>query len=377
MNIAKIKITNYWAFFSAFIITLPWLGFSFGFLFQVNDFIKFSLSFINWFVIFPIIFFLFKKNYIEFIYVEIKNKFLIFVIYFLVSIYFFCGLILIYFFTQFDGNLGSYRMYVFNAANNIEGFSLFFVIINVIISPLIIILQIFNFKTISSFATISSFLVNFGFNSRFLLLISILLFFLRFKKYLNKMQIYLSFFLLFFILIYLFIERLDYDNLNTFDIIYNALVNIFDYSTISSGVYEEYLKSFNFGSFFPPFTFIDTIFSKLIFEKSIEGNIADISSNVLFYSDHNTGPFNAYFTFLVLFPSPDNYIFGMVYGFLALIFFLILNFYTKNNLFVIFNMIAIMLSGLMPYLFGLAWFFGLIWCFVIYRYSFRFLQSSH
>lgn len=167
---------------------------------------------------------------------------------------------------------------------------------------------------------------------------------------------------------FLFYSRLDTSHLGYAEIVDLVFIHVLDYLTISSGVYDEYLKSFNYGVLYAPFTFVDTFFSQLFGFKSTEGRIADISSAVLFNTPHGTGPYNAYFTVFALFASPDAQYLGIAFGVIVLTLFLIVNFYLKNRLIAMFNLISLMLSGLMPNLFTLAWFFGIIWCLMIYRH---------
>lgn len=176
-------LQKYWqmsyssALLFSFVFTLPWLGFAVGFVIQVSDFARFAILLCFWILIYFLSAILLKKCYPDNVRFYLDSRWLRMVLYVNLFIYFLYGFIVLYFSIQFAGSSGEFRMFVFDQAASALEFSKMFIIINVVIYPLIVVLQIFNFGNVSNMATMASLVTSIGMNSRFALLLSLSSFF--------------------------------------------------------------------------------------------------------------------------------------------------------------------------------------------------------
>jgi hypothetical protein len=264
---------------------------------------------------------------------------------------------------MYPGSLGEFRMYFFEQVSNRSLVSHIFVVLNVLVFPIILLLNLDNYKELSNRAFISLLVFNIGTNSRMGMAIALGLYLIGNIRNFSNIKIYL-FVLLILIGVYILtLFRMGNGEEIGF---YEIMIHYIDYLTVSSGVYLEYVRQYDFGQSYGPVTFLNTISAKLFDFKSLEGLVADVSSLVLVYTPHNTGPYNAYFTELALFPS--GYL-GQFFAFSMIILHGLWIATFSGRLQKRFFSISLFFSGFMPYLFTLTWFVGVASAYFIEKFT--------
>lgn len=345
--------------------TSSWLGFSLGFFYQINDTIRGILSLFFYIVLFFLLFLIVATSrFNDKVPLELKSGVLKTLIYMLSFCYLLFGIAATIFQVLYPGTSGEFRMFFFNQVNAIGWLSSIFVFTSVFVTPLIIILQAQNFGKISDFASFSWLIFNVGTNSRFGILLAFGLFLIRRVHRINGAILSLAIAGIIFVYYVLSYFRLNIIGLSILESVKVITGHNLDYLTISSGVYDFYSRDYDLGVWYAPFTFFDTIVSKLCGIKSVEGRISDISSNVLFFTDHNTGPFNAFFTSIALFSSSKDFL-GILYGEISILLLAFFHLYIRDTTFKRYFAVSILLSGFMPFIFTLAWFVGILWCLLL------------
>ena len=351
----------------AILISIGWFGFTIGQILYFDDVLKNIISIIFILILFIQLLIYFsdlrnEKN--PEIYLK-NNTISLFLLLIIISLNIY-SLYVFYFLLNFSGTLGEFRMFFFRNIIFDNEYSLtYFVYSNTIFIPILLVMMVAKIKYLSIASFFTYLFYSLVTNFRFGIILFCLCFIIANLNKINFKKLVFYTFLTVIVYILFALIRYREENQSFTELLIQVFIGSFDYLTISAGVYDLYYSlapDISFG----PFTFLETILSKIFMFKSTEGLLADVSGGLLFYTSHGTGPYNAFTTHLGFFKifSP---VIDMALGFTSILCFFGFALIHKNKLkiFLRFQIISILISSFMPYFFSLAWFIGSIfsyWC---------------